>query len=377
MRVGHMLGAVLLAASHSAAHATGGGDDAPSPVALAQLDGFALGLAHGGGFSGVLLVARDGEILLERAYGKRDEREEYGNTIDTRFNLASAGKMFTAVAILQQVAAGRASLDTTVGEVLRAHPNQEFANVVTIRQLLTHTAGAGDIDLFGTENAKTRDNVRSVADMVALHANRAPAAPPGSAQQYGNFGHVVLGRMVEVLSGQEFESYLQARIFGPLGMANTAFVDCSAAAEDIAVGYVEVAGERVSNCETLPRRGFPAGGQVSTARDMLKFVEALRTGRLLPVALFHEAIRPHHEFMGLGFFATEYGPGYPARNFRWGHAGSADGICADIRTYPMTGETIIALSNMDPPGCFQVAGFLHSQREVRDATERSQPAQSL
>lgn len=362
-----LIGAALLAASPGWANASEGAEEAAGPVAVAQLDGFALGLAQGGTFSGVLLVAKDGEILLERAYGKRDEREDHENTIDTRFNLASAGKMFTAVAILQQVAAGHVSLDTTVGEVLKDYPNKDFARQITIRQLLTHTAGAGDIDLFGTENAKNRQNVHSVAEMVSLHAHRAPAFPPGSNQEYGNFGHVVLGRMVEVLSGQTFEAYLQDRIFRPLGMNHTAFVDCTAKAADIATGYVEIEGERKLNCETLPRRGFPAGGQVSTARDMFTFVEALKTGKLLPPSLFQEAIRPQHEFMGLGFFATEYGPGYPERNFRWGHAGSADGICTDIRTYPVTGETIIALSNADIPGCFEVTGFLHRQWEIRHA----------
>lgn len=357
----------LLVSSPCSANSTEGAEKAASVVAVAQLDGFALGLAQAERFSGVLLVAKDGEILLERAYGKRDARHDHANTINTRFNLASAGKMFTAVAVLQQVAAGRLSLDTTVGEVLKDYPNRDFASQVTIRQLLTHTAGAGDIDLFGIENVKNRQSVRSVAEMVSLHADRAPAFPPGSKQEYGNFGHVVLGRMVEVLSGQAFEAYLQDRIFRPLGMHHTAFADCTVKADDIAVGYVESEGERKSNCETLPHRGFPAGGQVSTARDMLTFVEALGTGKLFPPSLFQEAIRPQREFMGLGFFATEYGPGYPKRNFRWGHAGSADGICTDIRTYPVTGETIIALSNADIPGCFEVSSFLHRQWEIRHA----------
>lgn len=356
--------AVFAAIAGSMAHAADV-EEASTPAAVAQLDGFAMGMAQAGGFSGVLLVAKDGNVLLERAYGKRDASGEEENTVGTRFNLASAGKMFTAVAILQQVAAGRASLDTKVGAVLKDYPNKAFAGQVTIRQLLTHTGGAGDVDLFGVENADNREKIRSVSEMVALHAHRAPAFPPGSKQEYGNFGHLVLGRMVEVLSGQPFETYVQEKIFKPAGMSSTAFVDCTEKAADLAVGYVEVKGEKKINCETLPRRGFPAGGQVSTARDMFRFVEALKEGKLLPAPLFKEAIRPHHEFMGLGFFATEYGPGHLARNFRWGHAGSADGICADVRTYPVTGETIISLSNTDIPGCFELTNFLHRQWEVR------------
>ena len=155
-------------------------EEPADPIALAQLDGFALGLARAEKFSGVLLVAKDGEVVLERAYGKRDAHSEDGNTVDTRFNLASAGKMFTAVAVLQQVAAGRLTLDTPVGEVLADYPNRDFAAQVTVRHLLTHAAGAGDIDLFGVENAANRADVDSVAEMVALHAGRAPSFAPGS-----------------------------------------------------------------------------------------------------------------------------------------------------------------------------------------------------
>ena len=207
-------------------------EEPADPIALAQLDGFALGLARAEKFSGVLLVATSGEVVLERAYGKRDAHSEDGNTVDTRFNLASAGKMFTAVAVLQQVAAGRLTLDTPVGEVLADYPNRDFAAQVTVRHLLTHAAGAGDIDLFGVENAANRAAVHSVAEMVALHAGRAPAFAPGSNQEYGNFGHVVLGRIVEVLSGESFEAYLKTNVFEPAGMTDTAFVDCTDTAPD-------------------------------------------------------------------------------------------------------------------------------------------------
>ena len=259
-----LIGAGVLVLSIKSATANDLAAEAADPIAVSQLDGFALGLAHAEKFSGVLLVARNGQVLLERAYGKRDERQDHRNLTDTRFNLASAGKMFTAVAILQQVAAGRIFLDSRVGDVLEDYPNRDFASKVKVRHLLTHMAGAGDIDLFGIENAANRQRIDSVSEMMALHADRASSFEPGSNQEYGNFGHVVLGRMIEVLSGQTFEDYLQAQIFDPVGMTRTGFVDCTEGAADIAVGYVHVGDERKLNCATLPRRGFTAGGQVST-----------------------------------------------------------------------------------------------------------------
>jgi D-alanyl-D-alanine carboxypeptidase len=340
---------------------------APWPVELARLDGYARGLADAGRFSGVVLVARDGEVLSEQAYGLRDEAGEAPLQPGDRFNLASAGKMFTSVAILQQIAAGRLSLDTPVGEVLRDYPNARFAREVTVRHLLTHTGGAGDIDeLFGAGNAAQRERLQSLADMVALHGDRTPAFAPGSQQAYGNYGYVVLGRMVEVLSGEDFARYVQDHVLEPAGMAGTGFVACTDPALDIAHGYVAVDGKRVRNCATLPAVGFAAGGQVSTARDMLRFVQALESGKLLPEPLFEQATATQREFMGLGFFATDYGPDVPARDFRWGHGGNADGICTDVRAYPRTGETVIVLSNADAPACYGVAGFLHAHWPDRD-----------
>lgn len=346
----------------------------PDDIALAELTGFALGLEEANQFSGVVLVASDGHIVFEKAYGKVDEKQEAPVATLTRFNLASAGKMFTSTAVLQQIASGRLTLDTTVGQVLKDYPDQDFANTVTVRHLLTHTSGAGDIDLFGPENAENRKRARTVADMIALHGDRSPAFIPGSKQEYGNFAYVVLGRMVEVLSGQDYETYIKQHILEPAGMTRSGFVDCVDTRPDIAVGYAKVNGQDVSNCLTQPTRGFPAGGQVSTASDMLLFVEALRTGKLLPLSLFAEAITPQREFMGLGFFATGYGPDVPKRDFRWGHGGSTDGACTDVRTYPATGETIVILSNREAPACFSVANFLHEQWNADHPIKSLEPA---
>ncbi|GAA0736303.1 serine hydrolase domain-containing protein [Sphingomonas japonica] len=347
-----------------------GSDISADRLAIARLDGFAQGLTAADRFSGVVLVAQGDRILLERGYGPIDPRDDRDDpamiTPDTRFNLASAGKMFTSTAILQLIAGGKLSLDTRVGEVLPNYRNRDFREKVTIRQLLTHTAGAGDIDLFGPENATNRAAARSHAAMVALHDDRAPAFEPGSNQEYGNFGFVVLGRIVELVSGEPYEAYLARHIFAPAGMTRTGFADCSDPAADIAVGYASVAGKPVRNCETIPARGFGAGGQVSTARDMFAFVQALRSGKLIPPGLFAQATRTYREFMGLGFFATGYGEGVPAREFRWGHGGGADGINTDIRHYPSTGRTVIVLANRDAPVAHEIANFELAQQGASD-----------
>lgn len=343
------------------AHAAEPGPDA---AALARLDGYATALTDTEAFSGVVLVAHDGQTRLLRPYGKRDAQSEDLLAADTRFNIASAGKMFTATAILQLIASGKLTLDTKVGDVIRDYPNKRFASTVTVRHLLTHTGGAGDIDLFGADKAGVRAQVRSHADMVALHWQRDPLFEPGSDQQYGNFGHVILGRMIEIQSGQDYESYVRDHVFAPAGMTRTDFAACADLRPDTAVSYATVDGRIVLNCATQPSKGFAAGGAYSTAGDLLKFVEALRRGDLIPQTLFAQAITTQRNFMGLGFFATDYGDGVPKRDFRWGHGGSSDGVCADIRVYPETGEAVIVLSNRDAPACFSIASLLHRAHQA-------------
>lgn len=366
--VGIALAATLLAAAPASAQSGSQPPAAAAPDALTQLDGFVLGMTEAGAFSGVVLVARGDRVLFEKAYGKVDPQAEDGAaaSIDTRYNIASAGKMFTATAILQLVAAGKLSLDAKVGDILPDYPNRDVAAQVSVRHLLLHTDGTGGIDLFGAENAANRAAVRSVADLIALHAARPLAFPPGTKQDYDNFGFVILGRMVEVVSGENYEAYIARHVFGPAGMTRTGFVDCTARAGDIAVGYATVADKLVVNCATQPTRGLPAGGQLSTARDMYRFMRALQTGKLAPPALFAEATRTHLKFMGLGFFATEYGKDVPLRDFRWGHGGGGqDGSNTDIRAYPRTGEIVIVLANHDAPAAHAVARFLHAQYALK------------
>ena len=348
-------------------------EPAPDKIELAQLDGYTKALTDSESFSGVVLVAHDSKQLFLRPYGKRDQQGEDPVTVVMRFNIASAGKMFTAAAILQLIAAKKLSLDTRVGDVIKDYPNQEFAQKVTVRHLLTHMAGAGDVDIFGADKLSVRANIRSHADILALHWERAPAFEPGTRQVYGNFGHVVLGRMIELLSGQDFDAYIREHIFAPAGMNRTDFANCADYRSDTAIGYAIVDGKAVPNCITQPTKGFAAGGAFSTAGDMYRFVEALRHGRLVPKPLFAQAVTTQNGFMGLGFFATEYGDDVPKRNFRWGHGGSSDGACADVRTYPNTGETVIVLSNRDAPACFSIASLLHRAHEEEENTHQRTP----
>lgn len=364
------LAALLCACAHAPLLAQAAASQSPLPPdvqALDRLDAYIRGVEAAGQFSGVVLVAHKGQVVFERAYGARDERVGDPLTPHVRFDLASAGKMFTVTAILQQIAGGRLTLDTRLGEVLTDYPEPAMRQV-TVRQLLTHSGGAGDTDaLFYPGLLHWRGRQPGVAELVALYGDRPPAFPAGSQQVYGNHGMILLGRMVEVLSDEDYRAYLARHVFGPAGMdAGHADDACSSDDPDLAVGYAEFADERVPNCFTVLDGGWPAGGQAFTARDMLRFVTALRSGRLgVPEALFRQAITPQLNGFGLGFFATGYGGDFLPRDLRWGHGGKLYGQCVDVRTYEATGETVITLGNNDSPACYRIADFLHTDWKER------------
>lgn len=361
--------AALLAATPATAQRTP--EPPATPQALERLDAFIQGVVAAEQFSGVVLVAKDGRVVFERAYGLRDEKREEPLTVDTRFDLASAGKMFTATAILQLIAAGKLTLDTKLGDVLTDHLNAAMRQA-TIAQLLTHTAGAGETDaLFYPDSLVWRGRAPSVADLVARYGDRAPTFAPGTWQEYSNHGLTLLGRVVEVASGQDYRAYVAQHIFGPAGMdADHADEPCRIDEPRQAVAYAAVADERMPNCFASVDGGWPAGGQSFTARDMLRFTSALREGKLgVPRTLFEQATTPIRQGFGLGFFATDYGKDYLPRDLRWGHGGQLYGQCVDVRTHEATGETIVTVANNGSPACYRIAGFLHNDWRARNAAK--------
>ncbi len=301
-------------------------------------------------FSGAWLVARDGRILAQAAHGLADRDAKLANTLDTRFRFGSAGKMFTAVAVLQLVEAGKLSLDGTVDDYLKGYPNRDVARV-TLRQLLTHTGGTGGIDIFGPEFADNRHRLRTHADYLEHHGARGVGFPPGSKVDYSNYGFVLLGAILENASGQDYYTLLQEKVFAPAGMTRTGAEPESSPVDGRAVAYRR-AGERWADAaDTLPWRGMAAGGGYTTVGDLLKFAQALQGGKLLSPAMLEQATRPQMDENWYGFGFITVGEG-PLR--RYGHGGDADGMNADFRVFPGSGWVLVSLSHFDPPAAYRL-----------------------
>ncbi len=175
--------------------------------------------AETGEFSGAVLVARDGRTLFEGAYGLADREQNIANTPLTQFRVGSMNKMLTAAAVLQLVQAGKVRLDATLDTYLPDYPNADLASRISIHHLLTHTGGTGDI--FGPQFTANRLQLRNTSDYLELYATRDLLFNPGARWAYSNYGFMLLGAVVERVSGMSYDDYIAARVLAPAGMTTT------------------------------------------------------------------------------------------------------------------------------------------------------------
>jgi CubicO group peptidase (beta-lactamase class C family) len=319
-----------------------------------SLTAYLEGLAKEDRFSGVVLVARDGKPFFVKAYGLADKSKNLANNPETKFNLGSMNKMFTAVAIAQLVEQGKLSFDDKVGKVLPDYPNKEVANKVTVRHLLTHTSGLGSY--WNAKFDAGRATIKTVADYLALFADEPLLFEPGARFEYSNSGYIVLGAIIEKVTGQSYYDYVREHVYKPAGMTNTDAYQITDATGNLAMGYTAMGpddkptnGPRRENTGTRPNRGGPAGGGYSTAGDLLRFATALRDHRLLS-AESTELITTGKVDMGRG---GKYGYGFGEQQVNgyrvYGHNGGAPGIASDLSIFQEPGYVAVVMTNYDPP----------------------------
>jgi CubicO group peptidase (beta-lactamase class C family) len=307
-------------------------------------------------FAGVVLVAKEGKPIFAQAYGLADREHNSVNTLLTRFSLASMNKMFTAVALMQQVQAGKVALGDPLGKYLPDYPNKELAAKVTIGELLSNTGGTGDI--WGPEFDRHRLELRSPQDYINLYGNRALRFEPGSRWEYSNYGFILVGAVIEKVSGESYSDYVRRYVFNPAGMASTGSGTEDEAILNRSVDYTKMgATHRIPNTDSPTNSGTPAGGGFSTAGDLLRFVNALRENKLLDAQ--------HTKLMTTGMVATPFGLdayGFGVQTINGnqclGHNGSGRGVNGDLEMCMDSRYAIVVLANMDPPAAEQVSEFI-------------------
>lgn len=320
-------------------------------------------------FSGAALIAKDGKPIFRKAYGLANKEENVPNRTDTKFNLGSISKSFTSVSIVQLAQEGKLNFTDTILKHLPDYPNKTVASSVTIHQLLTHTSGMGGY--FNEEFMRRRSSFKTLSDVLPLFANDPLAFPPGADVRYSNAGYVVLGLIIERLSGMSYFDYVKERIFKPAGMTDTDSFERDLKVPNLAKGYTrmspigEMSGERRDNTSRLQGKGNSAGGGYSTVGDMLKFADAL---------LKHKLLNPKYTeilFTGKGLGGAEMsGGGYgftfkeTARTRIVGNGGGFPGVNAIFRIYIDSGYTVVVLSNYDPPSAEHVAKDIEESLSV-------------
>ncbi|NUP51174.1 MAG: beta-lactamase family protein [Catenulispora sp.] len=329
-----------------------------------ELDTYLTQQAAQDAFSGTVLVAHGDHTVFTRSFGMADKAKAVPNGTDTIFCLASVTKLFTAVAIAQLVQQGVAKYEGTLGSYLGGFP-QDVAEHVTIHQLLTHTSGLGDyfaIDGFFTTAATwtTADQVLSgTMDLI----RKAPLGyTPGTGHAYSNSAYVVLGAIVQQLSGQSYYDYVRDHVFIPAGMTSSGFYTKPQWQSDrrIAHPYSRPApGPRVDivNDERL-FIGRPDGDAFASAPDLVRFARALLDGTLLEPAYrdlvvgakFPIATLPAKPGLPAKAAYEGYGPEAVLRNGKWavGHNGGSAGVSTFVEWYPGTPWVAVKLSNYDP-----------------------------
>ncbi|HEX8170947.1 MAG TPA: serine hydrolase domain-containing protein [Thermoanaerobaculia bacterium] len=334
---------------------------APSPAdaqLAAESRKIAEGAAAAGAFSGVVLVAGPDGTLFEGAYGLADRSANRPNTLATSFDIASVGKMFTGVAVAQLAERGLVDFDQPVGRYLPpALAQTEIGRKVTLHQLLTHTAGVPDLPdpLFNAPPP-------SLSGYTPFFQTSKLEFEPGAKRAYSNAGFVLLGMVIEQVSGESYEQYLREHLFRPAGMTSVCFRR-AACASSSAVGYSRESETSAwqPNTSKIAAAAGPHGGALVTARDLVKFFTALRGGKLLSAAMSARATTPRagaEAAYGFGTIAFE-------RDRLVGHSGGNSGASADAYTYWNSGYSIIVLSNFDPPASHDVARAIRKLLEPR------------
>lgn len=309
--------------------------------------------------SGAILVAKDGVPIASKVAGTASKTTGAQNRLDTKFNIGSLNKMFTAVAIAQLAQAGRLKFNDTVGKHLPDYPNKTVAGKVTIHQLLTHTSGMGS---YSVETFKAqREKLTTVAAYLPLFANDALTATPGEKFQYSNSGYLVLGAIIEKISGQDYHSYVRENVYKPAGMTNTGFYEPGKVIPNLAIGYTRMGpdgkpGEQLmENTDRLEVRGGPAGGGYSTVEDLLKFHVALSGFKLLNREYTGIVTKGKVEAPGpIGKYAYGFGDKVFDGKHIVGHNGGWPGVAANFEMYPELGYTAVILLNIDPPAMMPI-----------------------
>ena len=344
----------------AAATLAGGAAAAPPADPIQRIEVRLARLSRWGGFSGSVLIAKDGRSVLARAYGLADRSRRRPNRADTRFNLASANKMFTGVAIAQLVEAGKVRFGDRVGRYVPELPG--VLRGITLAQLLTHTSGLGSF-FEHPDYERLKPTLTSLRAYLPLIVDAPLAGRPGGPFRYSNSGYILLGLVIERASGLDYFTYVQRNIARRAGMTATGCFRKERLPPNTALGYE---GKGAPNTAVLPPRGSSAGGCYSTGPALFRFAQALLGHRLLSPELTSAVTTPKVR----DGFGGSYGYGFGIRPGRSGapptvgHNGGFPGVGSEVAVNRGLGYVVVILSNMGPGAAAFVGDLVFGELDM-------------
>lgn len=306
------------------------------PGISAEIDDYIKAYESKGWFSGSALVAKSGEILLDKGYGMANYELGVLNTSDTRFHLGSVTKQFTAMAVMQLQEKGKLSTEDNLAKYIPDYPN---GKKITIHQLLTHTSGIPDY----INDDKTFEDISRLYHpldyIIGRFKNKPLEFQPGTKYDYSNSGYVLLCYIIESVSKMKYQDYLSTYIFKLLGMNNTGYDDLKPLVKKRAQGYTIIDG-KLYNVEYFDRSNLEgADGLFSTTGDLYKWDRALYTDKLVTKETLNKIFTPYPP-------AKKYGYGWVTDGVKMYHTGRMDGFYTCISRDIKNDYVIILLSNL-------------------------------
>ena len=297
-------------------------------------------------FSGAVLVAHGDDILFEAACGVASKRFDVPNRTDTKFNLGSMNKLFTAVAVMQLVEAGRLRLDDPISSYVdESWLPREITEQVTVHHLLTHTSGLGSY-FNDTFIRGSRALYRELDDFKPLVEGDSLAFTPGERFRYSNTGMLLLGVVMESVTGKSYFDVVREQIYAPAGMTASDSYAMDEPVPNLAIGYIPAPESEYgwrNNLYEHVIKGGPAGGGFSTVGDLHRFARALLAGDLVSEESLETMWTSHSEAdYGYGFGISEGPSGKVV-----GHSGGFPGLNGSLDVYLDAGYVVAVLSNHD------------------------------
>lgn len=338
---------VLIAVSLTLTAAAGGQPDKGHAYGLVKQDlkAYFQTLTDARAFSGAVLVARDGHILLNRGYGMASYEEGIRNRSDTVFAIASFTKAFAAMSIMILEESGALSVDDTVAEHIPGFPHGEE---ITIRNLLNQTAGLPEY-LLNPDLWANITLFHTPVELLGYFADEPLSFPPGTQHQYSNSNYVTLGVIIESVSGLPFRDFVRQNILDPLGMEQTSYDPYGVDFPDKATGYDDITVDPPipSAIYAHPSIPFTAGGMYSTIEDLYRWDQALYTEALVSSATLERMFTPGFGDYGFGWYIDELEVDGQLHKQIW-HWGSFFGFHGYISRLVDDRVTIIIQFNTSP-----------------------------